>query len=387
MQSIENAVRNRVFNYVHGNNLVYNICWEDPRCDRQLLQLEKDSKVIMITSAGCNALEYLLDNPASIDCIDLNFRQNAVLELKQALFKNGSFETLWSFFGEGKNPNAVVEFQNGLKNYLSADALKYWNKNIESAFGKKLFHDSYYHYGTSGTFAWLITRALKKRKSLAEKVQKVFNAKDLEVQAQAYKEVEEEFITARMTKVLNHHFTMCLVGVPRSQQELFREKYINGATGYIQECLTKVFTQLPASENHFYKVYLDGKYSKDCCPAYLKEKNFYTMSERVDNIKTHTTSISDFLKANPGKYSHYILLDHQDWLAANDIPALDEEWKLILENSKPGTRILLRSAAQEVDFFPDFVKEAVTFEQELTAKTHAEDRVGTYGSVYLAIVK
>ena len=53
----------------------------------------------------------------------------------------------------------------------------------------------------------------------------------------------------------------------------------------------------------------------------------------------------------------------------------------------PGTRILLRSAASEVDFFPDFVLDKIEFEDHLTKITHQEDRVGTYASVYLGIVK
>ncbi|MEL7123096.1 MAG: hypothetical protein AAFO07_26840 [Bacteroidota bacterium] len=48
---------------------------------------------------------------------------------------------------------------------------------------------------------------------------------------------------------------------------------------------------------------------------------------------------------------------------------------------------MLRSAASEVDFFPDFVVQAMDFEKEVTYKTHHEDRVGTYASVYMGIVK
>ena len=39
----------------------------------------------MLTSAGCNALDYLLDGPAEIHAVDVNFRQNALLELKAAV--------------------------------------------------------------------------------------------------------------------------------------------------------------------------------------------------------------------------------------------------------------------------------------------------------------
>ncbi len=76
---IAHTINERVFKQVHANSLVYNTCWEDPRCDRELLRLDNDSRVVMLTSAGCNALDYLLDNPASVDCVDLNPRQNALL--------------------------------------------------------------------------------------------------------------------------------------------------------------------------------------------------------------------------------------------------------------------------------------------------------------------
>jgi S-adenosylmethionine-diacylglycerol 3-amino-3-carboxypropyl transferase len=60
---------------------------------------------------------------------------------------------------------------------------------------------------------------------------------------------------------------------------------------------------------------------------------------------------------------------------------------LILANSKPGTRILLRSAAMDIEFFPQFVMDAVHFRKDELEAIHKEDRVGTYGSVYLGIVK
>lgn len=41
---------------MHLKNLVYNTCWEDPRLDREAMQLQPDDEVVMITSAGCNAL-------------------------------------------------------------------------------------------------------------------------------------------------------------------------------------------------------------------------------------------------------------------------------------------------------------------------------------------
>ena len=64
----------------------------------------------MITSAGCNALDYLLDDPAEIHAMDVNFRQNAVLELKLALIRRENFDDLFEFFGIGSHER----LQNGL---------------------------------------------------------------------------------------------------------------------------------------------------------------------------------------------------------------------------------------------------------------------------------
>ncbi len=385
MKSV-NHIRDWVFRQVHGNNLVYNTCWEDPRCDRELMQLDSNSEVVMITSAGCNALDYLLDNPSAIHCIDMNPRQNALLQLKLAIFKKGDFKHLFQMFGEGALTEIKEYYKETLRPTLPAFAQEYWDDNLNFFNGKGI-RKTFYHYSTSGTFAWVANKYLKGRKNLFRKVQEMFSSKTLEQQAALYYQVEEKILNKLVEFVVNRHFTMCLVGVPRSQQELFVEKYDRGALGFLQECLRKVFTRLPTKDNYFWRLYLNGQYTHDCCPSYLKESNFEALSERAGQVQTHTSTISDFLKNNPKAYSHYVLLDHQDWLAANNIQALEEEWSLILKNSRPGTKILMRSAAHEVDFFPQFVLDAVEFEQEVTAKTHNLDRVGTYASVYLAIVK
>ena len=71
------------FRHTHQSRLIYNTCWEDPRADRAMLRLDSASEIAMITSAGCNALDYLLDDPAAIHCVDMNPRQNALLDTSQ----------------------------------------------------------------------------------------------------------------------------------------------------------------------------------------------------------------------------------------------------------------------------------------------------------------
>ncbi|GAB5553530.1 MAG: BtaA family protein [Saprospiraceae bacterium] len=381
-----NQIRDWVFNKVHTKNLVYNTCWEDPKCDRELLQFDQNSEIVMITSAGCNALDYLLDQPKQVNCIDVNPRQNALLRLKLASFNQTDFNNHFQLFGAGSHENLGSLYQDSLRKDLPDYAQKFWDNNL-NFFNPKGIRKTFYHYGTSGTFAWVANKYLKSRKKLYQQVQDLFTAENLSEQTEIYNQIEPKLHNKLLEFFVNRHLTMCLLGVPRSQQELFMDEYRRGALGFITECLRKVFTQLSIKDNYFWRLYLYGSYTEECSPNYLKAENFEAIKAQTNKVRTYSTTMSSFLKENPGSYSHYILLDHQDWLAANNIPALEEEWQQILKNSHSGTKILLRSAAKEVDFFPDFVLDSVDFEQELTTKTHREDRVGTYASVYMAIVK
>ncbi len=378
-------VRDWVFRQVHTKSLVYNTCWEDPRCDRQLLELDQDSEVVMITSAGCNAMDYLLDQPKAIFCVDVNPRQNALLEFKKAIFQKASFQDLWITFGLGAREDAREFYEDALRPALTGFTRTYWDENIKY-FSPRGIRNSFYHHGASGAFAWLANQYLRSRKSIYRKIEALFECKTLEEQSAIYNSIEPKVFNKIIQFFVNRHLTMCLVGVPRAQQNLFTEKYERGALGFIQECLRKVFTERPIHDNYFWRLYLQGAYNEQCRPEYLKPESFQPIRERASRVHTNSCTISQFLKENPGQYSHFILLDHQDWLAANNVPALEEEWRLILQNSRPGAKILLRSAAHQVDFFPDFAKERLIFEQEKTVSTHQQDRVGTYASVYLAEV-
>ena len=380
------AFQNWIFQQVHGNKLIYNTCWEDPRCDRMLLDLQTDSRVVMITSAGCNALDYLLDDVAEIHAVDMNFRQNALLEMKKACYEELAHPDFFDLFGKGSVATPESMYQQYIRPYLPAYAQKYWDKHIDYFNGRGI-RSSFYYRGTSGILAYLCTRALKIRKGLYQNAKLLLDSRTIQEQIEYYVELERRLFTSVVRVFINSPYTLTLARVPRDQQALITETHDGGTLEYVQDSFRKIFTHLDVSDNYFYQVYFNGEYTADCCPEYLRREKFAALKARKDRIRTHTTTLSRFLEENPGEYSHFVLLDHQDWLAGNQPEALKEEWRLILENSRPGTRILMRSAAKEIRFFPDFVEEKVFFDEAAAAQAHRLDRVGTYASVYLGIVR
>ena len=63
-----------------------------------------------------------------------------------------------------------------------------------------------------------------------------------------------------------------------------------------------------------------------------------------------------------------------------------EEWELILQNSAPGTKVLMRSAGLTVGFIPEDIRAKLQFQPLVTHDLHLQDRVGTYGSTHFAEV-
>jgi S-adenosylmethionine-diacylglycerol 3-amino-3-carboxypropyl transferase len=352
-----------------------------------LLNLDANSRIVMLTSAGCNALDYLLDGPASVDCVDLNPRQNALLDLKMAMLRGADHATLFDFFGAGMSRQTREVLEEVVRPQLS-DApytLRFWERNFHYFNGKGLRRSFYWH-GTSGTVAWIIRQWLEQNPDTLRLLQRLYESESLAEQWIWYEQAEPQLLNRFLRWLVNQHLVQSMLGVPKAQQHLAADHFPDGMTGYVRHCFRHVFTKLPLRDNYFWKLYFYGRYSPGCCPNYLRPEYFNTLADRSTRIQTHTHSLSDFLKKNPGSYTHFVLLDHQDWLAAHLRPALDEEWQLILDNAAPGAKVLLRSASFELNFLPDFVRDRIVFDREAAARSEANDRVGTYASTWLATI-
>lgn len=376
---------NFLFNLIHGNRLIYNACWEDPRIDRQLLDLNSESKVVVITSAGCNTLDYLLDSPQEIHAVDVNYRQNALLELKLAMFARRNFDELFAMFGRGSCEN-YQEIYQSLRDLLSPTARNFWDQK-NNYFSSRGLRKSFYWRGAAGDFAWLMRRVLIGNGQRSGTMNSLLNTGNLEKQKEYYALLEEKIFSQPVSWLIRQPFCMAMVGVPKAQIRLLDQTHPRRLSGFVQDKLRQVMTELPIQDNYFWRVYLTGTYTPECCPNYLKEDNFHHIKANINRVKIHTCLLTEFLKQHPGRYTHFILLDHQDWLAWHQPETLAEEWETIFQNSNAGTKILLRSAGIDLDFLPASVKSRLQFFPEKTSPLHHLDRVGTYGSLHLAEVQ
>src|SRR5262245_20162604 len=121
-------LQKRFFKHVLSNQLIYNQCWEDCALDQSALKIGPRDRVVTITSAGCNSLNYLLFDPARVDAVDLNPHQTALLELKLAAIRKLQYHDFFAMFGTGRVAKHREKYAQSLRPLLSSRSRKIWDR-------------------------------------------------------------------------------------------------------------------------------------------------------------------------------------------------------------------------------------------------------------------
>jgi len=166
------------YNRLSTKYIIYNACNEDPRVDLELMQMNSDSRICMLCSAGCNALHYLLDNPARIDCIDFNPCQIALANLKFTVIKSSNHSDLWQLFSTGIHPRIKSIYREHLRDRLLPISTVFWDSNI-NFFRRGWIKKGLYYRSLSGSLPILADWMKKKDK---EALVELFQINDLEKQ-------------------------------------------------------------------------------------------------------------------------------------------------------------------------------------------------------------
>jgi S-adenosylmethionine-diacylglycerol 3-amino-3-carboxypropyl transferase len=392
--TIADRIDQKVFDAIYSRALVYNTCWEDPAVDRQALNLDHSDNLLVITSAGCNVLDYALTGPRSIHAVDANPRQNALLELKLAGIRNLAFDDFRAAFGQGYHPQFPEVYRDALREDLSPFARQFWDKRC-GWFGNP--NGSFYFHGLSGIVARVFQSYLKLRPRLADSIHSLFETRTIDEQRDVYdSQVKPLMWTRAMNWTLSRQLTMSMLGVPHPQRKQVIAQHQRGVAGFIRDSLEYVMRQLPVSSNYFWSVYLRGRYTDDCCPEYLKPDNFAMLKEGlIDSIELHTSTVTEFLEATDRQISKFVLLDHMDWMSSYYPQALAEEWRFILQRATPEARIIFRSAHAAPAYLEQLelgggkgkLPDHLFFHKDLAADLQRFDRVHTYAGFHVADVR
>ena len=364
--------------------------------DREALRLGADDTMLVITSAGCNVLDYALTGPRAIHAVDANPRQTALLDLKLAAIRKLGFDDFFALFGSGRHPAAREVYHDALRAELGDFSREYWDRN-HHWFGEPDTRDTFYFHGLSGLVARGFRTYLRVRPQLARYVHALFHTRTLDEQRQLYDECIQPLMWSRgMNWTLSRQITMSLLGVPYPQRREVQAQHAGGVAGFIREAIEYVFRQLPVHDNYFWAVYVFGRYTEQCCPEYLKRDNFLALQAGLaDRIHPHTCTVTEFLHDTDERISRFVLLDHMDWMSSYYPDALVKEWNAILDRATPEARVIFRSAHAAPRYL-DWITvgtarrrlpDALEFHDDLARALMARDRVHTYAGFHIVDVR
>lgn len=281
---------NSEFYNVALDRVRYSLVWEDSRTLYQALDLQPTDEVLVITSAGCNALNALLAGPRRVTALDLNPVQNHLLSFKCYLIKYHSaavFQDLLGLHG----PQQVAATWATVAPTLPCALRVYWAPFFSSHPGGLL---------TAGRLETYLTGFLP---SLAPGAQaalrQLFTYTSVSSQTEFF---ERELHNTAFQQHFIQYFDEANLSKGRDPQ-LFRYAPESGGEAFYQRLRQQVHTEL-AQDNFFLRFFFFGPENmpEQLLPPCYQVRNFAILRTRLSRLQIRQGEASDFLLSPAGRH-------------------------------------------------------------------------------------
>ena len=363
--------------------LVYTQIWEDPVADLAALRLPVGSTIVTIASGGCNALSYLVAQPAQVYAVDLNEAHLALLKLKLAGLRTFSdYADFWQFFGAANSPGNSELYRDRLRPRLDAQARNYWDKrNIIGRPRHAYFTDGFYRHGMLGRFigfAHVIAQLAGIDPALL-----LNGAAEAPARIDALDHLDRVFHSPLVRLITATPALLFSLGIPRRQRTLLGDAPLNEV---LHQRLVRLIDGHPNETNYFAWQALHRGYvgpGDRCLPPYLQRRQYGRMRNGAGLIIPHHASLRQFLDSLPAReVDAVILLDSQDWMAIDEIRAL---WNAIDRAGRDNVHVIFRTAGEDSPIESDelaSLRRTWRRDEERSAIGFALDRSGIYGGFH-----
>jgi len=365
--------------------LVYAQIWEDPVVDMAALDIQPDNRIVTIASGSCNALSYLVADPAQVTAVDLNTAHVALGKLKYAAVRYlPDYEAFRRFFVDADNKANVKAYREFLAPHLDDATRRYWEGR--DIIGRRRiggFASGIYKRGLLGNF---ITMAHLIAKLYRVDPRVLLEARTMEEQRRIFDEKFAPVFNKRFIRWLTSQpASLFGLGIPPAQYDALAGDQRMATV--LRARLEKLACDFSVQDNYFAWQAFNRGYGKadDApLPPYLQEANYAVLKARIDRIEWRHVNFIDHLRSQPdASLDRYILLDAQDWM---DDTILTDLWTQIARTVRPGGRVLFRTAAEETLLpgrVPDAILDRFAYDEDEARDLIRADRSSIYGGLHL----
>ena len=406
--TLHSAVRNEKLSSKQGllqklfavwfDAFVYNQIWEDPRVDIEALEIDGDSRILTISSGGCNALNYLIEGPRSVTAVDLNKHHIYLLNLKLAALKHlPDHDKFFAFFGDGKGENTGSEYLRYIRPHLDRDTRNFWESNTLG--GSVLYGDRIAFFANAGLYdhsrnGYFLRFFHAMARAFGCRPEEILKARSLEEQTALYtKHIDPFFDTALIKTLGKLPVTMFGLGIPPQQYDELKKDLGEGRTviDTYRERTRRLACDYPIDENYFAWQAFARRYDTEnrvAVPEYLKETNYDALKANAGRLDTKVGSATDVIRnGDTDKFNRFVFLDAQDWMNADQMTEL---WSAITEKAEPGSRMIFRTAGAASPLEENLPADLLSkfhYEREISDRLFKQDRASIYGGFHLYVLR
>ena len=369
---------------------VYTQIWEDPVVDAEALQLDESSRILTISSGGCNVLNYLAHGPERVVAVDLNEAHMSLTRLKLAGLRHlPDYESFFRFFGEGNHPANVVAYDTYLRGVLPPDTRGFWDQRTWGGLGARrieTFATGIYEHGILPRFQrfagqiaeWVIGR----------RPEELLEAESLEEQRAFFDECVAPFFEHPLVQwVGSMPAAVYSLGIPPSQHRIMEEESETNIVDLYRDRIKRLTCGFPIADNYFAWQAFGRRYDtkhREAVPPYLKNDLFSRIRYHADVVSTHVTAYDQYLARQPAhQFDSFVLLDAMDWMEPETIARL---WQQIARVGTPGARVIFRTAGTRSvvePALPPALHARFIYRKRRSHELHAQDRSAVYGGFHI----
>jgi len=372
-------------------SLVYPQIWEDPEVDMAALRIGPGDRIVTIASGGCNALSYLLADPARIEAVDLNRAHVAFNRLKHAALRHlPDYDAFSRFVAQADHDGNVAAYERLIRPHLDAESRSYWEgRDVLGRRRISIFRRNLYRHGLLGLFiGW------------GHGVARIYGVDPRDLLKSGTLEQQRSYFDISIAPLFDKRLirwatsfraSLFGLGIPPQQYDALAGAEPAGMAQVLRGRLERLACDFPLTENYFAWQAFGRSYSRaeaGPLPPYLQRGSYETVRARLDRLSVENASFTELLRRKPeASVDRFILLDAQDWMSAAQ---LDELWREITRTAAKGARVIFRTAASP-SVLPGKVGEETLarwdYREAESNALHARDRSSIYGGFHLYVLK
>ena len=260
---------------VQLDELIFTLSWEDPALDVEALRVNSNTRIATVASGWCNALTFLLHDPAFVYAFYYNLTHVWTLQLKAAAFRTLDHAAVLELFGVRESNRRRTLVETAVQE-LSPEARQYW-----------LGREDLVQQGLLGLGRYeRFVRAFRTLLRLIQgrrRIEALFDERDQQARVEFF---ENKWNSWAWRLLFKAFFNKAVLSRRGLSPEYFT--FDDGSTSFADSFARRTrhaLTELSVRDNPFLAQYTRGAYlDEEHLPDYLRKENFDLLRSRLDRL-------------------------------------------------------------------------------------------------------